>query len=215
MTRPERALTTLVLALLVLDIILAAFAWRLGAERIRDGAGSVTDGYNILFSLLATMLVAGFWTRWRISRKLLRATQVFALGAVATHALGHLAGWYYTWRPFDDVLHVTITGSAALLALRHAQAFDLFPARHSTKLRAALVVLVAALAIAAVWEVFEYTMDTTQSTREQDDLADTMQDIIDGAIGGALAASYAYVRPKPSTVRTPRHKPTRRIEEDA
>lgn len=186
-------------ALVALDLFLAALAWRYGASVIRDGAGTVTNGFNVLLSIMVGLAVAAAWELWRpLPRRLKRATQIFFLGAIALHALGHLAGFYYAWRPFDDVLHTFITGVAAVLAMRHAQALGLFPSRHSRPLRAALLAGVLALAIAGAWEIFEYTMDSTQGTREQDDLADTMQDMIDGAIGGALAGAWAYARPKPA-----------------
>lgn len=193
---PWRGVRRLVLACLVLlDLALLAFAIRLGGDIVRDGAGSVTSGYNVAFSLAAT-LAAAFALRWlRVPGGLRAAMQTFALFAQAAHALGHLARWYYTLRWYDDTLHIVLLFGAALLALRLAQAWDLFPARHATRVRAALLAIVLALALASVWEIFEFTMDTLQRTREQDDLTDTMLDMIDGALGGALAAAWAAWRP--------------------
>ena len=63
--------------------------------------------------------------------------------------------------------------------------------------RAVVVTIVAALALAGVWEIFEFSMDTLQSSREQDDLTDTMLDMIDGGMGGAAAAAWVAYRPRP------------------
>lgn len=186
----------LVVALAVANVVLLAWALQVGAQEVRDGAGSVTTGHNVALSIGMTLAAVLALQLLRVPSGLRSLMQAFGLFAQAMHALGHLARWYYTFRWFDDALHVALLFAAALLALRLAQAWDLFPPRHATRLRSAVVVLVAALAIAGVWEIFEFTMDTLQGSREQDDLRDTMLDMIDGAMGGALAAAWAALRPR-------------------
>lgn len=193
-----RASTTMIGALAVItvvDLALLAGAIRLGNGTVDDGAGSVTTGVNVALSITATFFAALALWLLPIPAQLRATAQLLGLAAQAAHAAGHLARWYYTFWWYDDALHVLAVLAAALLALRIAQAVGLFPARHATPARAALVTLTAALAIAAVWEIFEFTMDNLQGSREQDDLVDTMRDLTDGALGGALAAAYAVWRP--------------------
>jgi hypothetical protein len=142
-----------------------------------------------------------------LARRVRRGWQAFGLGGMIAHATGHLARWYYEHWWYDDMLHLSLVLGASLLSLRTAQALDLFPRRHSTALRAGILTFGVALALAGAWEIFEFTMDEIQGTREQDDLRDTMRDMIDGTVGGVLAASWAAAHPKPS--RPPRARAAR------
>lgn len=168
---------------------------------VRDGEGTVTTARNVALSITVALLVVLGLTAIPLPAGLRLDLQGYALVAQALHALGHLAGWYDTYRWFDDALHALLMLPAAVLALRLAQAWNVLPARHTTRLRAAIVALVASLALAGAWEIFEFTMDNVQGTREQDDLTDTMLDMMDGALGGVLAAGYAVHPPVPSAFR--------------
>lgn len=184
-----------VLGLALVNVVLLATALAQPSRTIQDGAGSVTTGGNVALSIFVTLGVALALQAARLPSLLREGAQAFALSAQAAHALGHLAGWYYSFAWYDDLLHVVLVFAAAVLALRAAQALGVFPPAFATPLRVALVALVAALAVANVWELFEFTMDEIQGTREQDDLRDTMRDMLDGALGGALAGAYAALRP--------------------
>lgn len=192
--RPPATLRYAALGFAALDVALLGFALRAGA--VRSELGEVTTGGNVALSILATIAAVLLGQRVRLPATLRLAAQTFGLAAQAAHALGHLARWYYVFPWYDDVLHVVVVLVAALLAFRVAEALDVFPARDATPVRAAIAVLTTALALAAVWEIFEFSMDVLQGTREQDDLPDTMLDMVDGAIGGVLAAFYALRRPR-------------------
>lgn len=190
------------------NLALLVVALRMGGAEVRDGAGTVTTGANVALAIGVT-LAAAYATRWlRMPARLRDALQLYALVAQAAHAGGHLMRWYYDHRWYDDALHVSLVLGAAILLVRLAQAWNVFPASHATPLRCALVALVGSLAIAAAWEIFEFTADTLQSTREQDDLQDTMRDMVDGAVGGVAAAAYLARSPKPH-VRRGRREPRR------
>jgi len=198
--RPHRRATRpfrwIVVGLAAANGLLLLWGLNVGGQQVRDGSGSVTTGYNVALAIGATLLAVLAIQALRLAAPLRSMIQVFALVAQALHSLGHLARWYYTYRWFDDALHVTLLIFVGVLALRLAQAWDIFPARDATRVRAALVALVAAIAIAGLWEIFEFAMDTLQGSREQDDLTDTMLDMIDGTIGGAVAAAWAAYRPR-------------------
>lgn len=185
--------------LVALDLGLVAWALALGRGEVRTASGSVTTGLNVAFAIAGTF-AAAFALRWfPVSANLRWKARVFALAAIATHAAGHLARWYYDFVWFDDLLHFGLVALATVLAVRFAEALGLFPARHATPLRAAVLAVVASLAIAGVWEIFEFGMDVIQSSREQDDLRDTMLDMIDGLLGGFAAGAWLYRRPRPLT----------------
>lgn len=187
----------LLAALTALDVALLGAAIAMGDGVVRDGAGSVTTGYNLAFAIAAT-LVAVLAVRWLpVAPGLRIGGQIYGLAAIALHAVGHLLRLYYSHRWYDDALHVGLLVPASVLAVRLAQGARLFPSRHATPVRAAFLALLSAVALAAVWEVFEFSMDQLQGTREQDDLIDTMQDIIDGIAGGGLAALWMLRHPKP------------------
>lgn len=184
-------------ALVALDLALLAWALWYGAQEVRDNEGSVTTGYNVAISL-SVMLLAALAVRWlRMPASLRFMGQVAMLGGQALHALGHLARWYYIVPGYDDILHFAIAGVTALLLLRLAQTWDLFPPAHATPLRASLLAFLLALAVAGGWEIFEFLMDLLQGTREQDNLSDTMADMVDSLFGGLAAAALAWRYPSP------------------
>lgn len=193
MDRPTFAILGLALA----DAALLAVALQQGAGETVDGAIAVTTGYNVALSIAVVLASVGILGRFRGHRRLRAQVQAFALAAVGLHALGHLARLYYRFWIYDDLLHVFITLVAAVLGVRAAQALGVFPPRHSTRVRAGLLAVLVALAVAGAWEIFEFSMDRIQGTREQDDLADTMQDMIDGTVGGLLAAAWFARWPRP------------------
>lgn len=194
---PEGGALVVLLALVGLDLALLAASIALGAEEVRDGAGSVTTGYILAWAVAGALAAAAAMQASPVRRSLRRQAQTFTLAAIAVHAIGHLARLYYDFWWYDDALHVFLVVFASLLAVRFAQEADLFPAKHSTPVRAAVLAVVAAMAIAGAWEVFEFTMDQIQGTREQDDLVDTMRDMIDGLLGGLLAAAWCFRHPRP------------------
>jgi len=191
------ALRATVGGLAALDVFLLVLATRLASGVVRDGAGSVTTGYNLALAIGVTLVAAAAISFLPLPRSLRGRLQAFALGAQALHAIGHLARWYYVLPWYDDALHFLVVLAATLLALDLANAWDLFPERHHTRARVTLVALVAGLAMAGAWEIFEFAMDEIQSSREQDDLKDTMMDMIDGGFGSAAAALVAMKRLRP------------------
>lgn len=191
------ALTWAVVALVLADVVLLAFAFGMGASEVRDGAGRVTTGTNVALSILGVLVVAALAQKVRVSGRLARWMQLFALASIAVHAVGHLARFYYSFWWYDEILHMTIPGVASVLAVRYAQETGLFPSRHSTPRRAAVLAVVTTFAFAGAWEIFEFSMDRLQGSREQDDLPDTMTDMIDAMVGALGAAAWCGRFPRP------------------
>lgn len=184
-----RAWRAVLWVLLAVDLALLVVALVRGGVRVMDGSGSVTDGWTISAGILATLAIAAaLGLLRRLKPRLLLQARVFALGAQALHAAGHLLGFYYDYRWYDDVLHA---GLVFLLGLLFVEAFRALPTLgpRLRPLPLGVAVAVACVAAAGAWEIFEFLMDVGLGTREQDDLVDTMMDMLDGAVGAVAAGA--------------------------
>lgn len=115
--------------------------------------------------------------------------------------LGELRGYYARFPWWDKVLH---TGSGFLLGvlgfllvyvLNQHERVDL----HMKPGFVALFAFVFAVAIGAIWEIFEFTMDVLFGlAMQKDSLVDTMWDLIVDCLGAASIAGlgHAYMRSK-------------------
>lgn len=201
MSDPRRSvgLDVLLGMVVVLDIALLGLALIAGRSEVADGAGRVTTGNTVAVSILASLALAALAQRAHLSARLRQRMQLFVAASIGVHALGHLARLYYLAWWYDDLLHMVIPGVASVLAVRISQELKLFPKRHSTRVRAAFLAALFAIAIAGLWEIFEFSADEILGTREQDDLRDTMQDMIDGLAGGFFAAIWCWRYPRERT----------------
>lgn len=193
-----RAKQGALVVLLGVNLWLVFLALRRSSEEFRDGAGYVTTGTNVAWSLAAVLLLVAASIFTHLPARLRFEIQAASLAAIALHAGGHLFDYYADHWWYDELLHVVFPGIASVLLVRTAQALDLFPAAQSTGVRVAILTIIVALAVAAAWEIFEFLMDTYQRTREQDNLVDTMRDMIAGGLGGAIAAAWAAWYPRPA-----------------
>lgn len=180
----------------VLDIALLGMGLLVGRSEVADGAGRVTTGNNVALAIAAALAVAALVQRAHVSPRLRQRAQLAIALAIGAHATGHLARLYYLAWWYDDALHMLLPGVASVLAVRFAQEMRLFPKRHATRVRAASLAALCAVSIAGVWEIFEFSLDELFDTREQDDLRDTMQDMIDGLVGGFFAAAWCWRFPR-------------------
>lgn len=178
-------------ALLAANLVLLAVAVARGGVRIPDAGVFVTNGWLVAWGILATLAVVAVIPRV-VHGDLGAAAQVLALGMQAAHSVGHLAQLYYLLPWYDDLLHASSTLGIGVLATLVLRRRDPAVSRHLGALGTAFVVFAAVVTAAALWEVFEYGMDSAFGTHEQDDLRDTMLDVVDGVVGGALAAGWAW-----------------------
>lgn len=178
-------------ALLLVNLLLAARGLHMGYEEVSDGAESVTSGFTITAGILVTLLVAlgvGFLP---FAPGPLARTQAFLLLAQGVHAAGHVFRWYYDFTHYDDVLHVLLPMGVGLVFFDLARSRRFLITTRQGPLRVGLLITMVAVATAGLWEIFEFSMDSLLDTREQDNLRDTMIDMIDGLVGGAIAGAYA------------------------
>ncbi len=182
-----------VLAALVLaNLLLAGRGLMMGGEPVSDGASSVTDGNIIAGGVGLTLLGVVAMAYLPLPPGPIARAQAIALGGQVLHASGHVFRFYYTYPNYDDVLHVILPMSVGIIFLDFARSRRFLFTTRLGPARVAILVAIVAVAVAGFWEIFEFTMDIVLGTREQDNLVDTMVDMIDGLVGGLIAAGYAY-----------------------
>lgn len=119
---------------------------------------------------------------------------VIVLFIYASVFLGEVKGYYTAFWWWDIVLH---TGSG--LALGFAGFIILFSLYTGNKVEASPILLAMfsfcfAVAIGAVWEIFEYAMDRTFGLNMQKSgLTDTMWDLIVDSVGALLASILGFI----------------------
>lgn len=193
-TPPSRLLELSRWALLAANVGLLAVAMWMGGGAVRDGSGQVTNGFIVAAGVAATLLAVAGMQFLAFPRAQILKLQVFSLGAQALHAGGHIFRLYYLIWFYDDILHFGLAFLVGMLALEMAKSRRFVFTWRVGPARVGILVWLVATAAAGLWEIFEFTMDVLMGTREQDDLVDTMMDMVDGTLGGALAGVVAYRR---------------------
>jgi len=152
-------------------------------------------------TLILTFLPKIFEKRFEIDLPL-----EFEVGAIlfiyATLFLGEVHGYYTRYWWWDLVLH---SGSA--LGIGMIGFIILFIMDKSGKIKArpitiAIFTFCFALAIGALWEIFEFAMDQLFGLNMQKSgLLDTMSDLIVDAIGAFVAATFGFLYLKKVKIR--------------
>lgn len=181
-------------ALLAANVALLAAAVRMGSAQVRDDAAGVTDGWTIAGGIVLSLAVVAAATRLPFPPRTRLLAVLFGLGAQALHAGGHVLRLYYLIPWYDDLLHFGLVALLGLVILGAARSPRFLFSWRMGAWRVAALVWLTAVAAAGLWELFEFTADVALGTREQDDLVDTMVDMLDGAAGGSIAALVAYRR---------------------
>ena len=163
------------------------------------GLGVFQQEWSTVFISLVTLGISLYAislsqrTSVRVPASFLTATIVFVY---ATLFLGEVGGFYERFWWWDVVLH---TGSAIGFGLIGATILILLFRQGKVQASPVLVsvfVFSFALAVGAVWEIFEFAMDTFFNlSMQKSGLRDTMADLIVDSVGGLFAAgaSYAYL----------------------
>ena len=124
----------------------------------------------------------------------LKAAEAATLVSIAWHVIGHAFGIYAAWKAYDTILHFIVPLTTVLVLYALTQATNwIWDWRRVSPLEVGIYLFSMALALSTCWEILEFGMDQLFGTREQDDLYDTMVDLImdfSGALLGAIAAGY-------------------------
>lgn len=111
------------------------------------------------------------------------------------HFLGSIVGWYNTVYGYDKIVHAfsgILTGGGALILLKNLHLY------HSKNLVFNIIFMISfTLAIASLWEFFEYICDLFFGANAQHvkgtGVGDTMQDMIAAFLGSlVLSGIYLY-----------------------
>ena len=125
----------------------------------------------------------------------LKAAEFGTLLAFAMHVMGHTFGWYQNFRWYDTMLHFSVPLVLVLILYALSQATDwIWDWRKVSPLEVGIYLFAMSVALGTMWEILEFGMDQLFGTREQDDLYDTMVDLVmdvSGAVLGAIAAGWA------------------------
>lgn len=147
---------------------------------------------SALWGLLISLLFAFIPTT---RPRTLKAAEFGTLLALSLHVVGHTFGWYQNYRWYDTLLHFSVPLVTVLILYALSQATDwIWNWRHVTPLEVGIYLFAMSVALGTLWEILEFGMDTLFGTREQDDLRDTMIDLImdvGGAAVGSIAAAMA------------------------
>ncbi len=178
--------------LLLVNLIFAIWALSMGGAEVSDGSFSVTDGNIIAGGIALTLLGVVALAFLPLPPGPVARAQALTLGAQILHAGGHLFRLYYDYKHYDDVLHVFLPMAVCLVFLDFSRSRRFLFTTRLGPTRVAILIAVIGLAVAGFWEIFEFVLDQVLGTREQDNLVDTMVDMIDGLVGGTIAAVYAH-----------------------
>lgn len=121
--------------------------------------------------------------------------------ALWIHTAGYIQGWYVTLYPFYDKLAHLISGiSVALIGFLGVIFLERYWRMSLTPLFVAGFTVIFGLALGALWEIYEFLVDNVFGGSlvgpMQNDLGDTMLDMIFVLIGSAAVAlvGIAYFR---------------------
>ncbi|WP_461204675.1 hypothetical protein [Clostridium sp. DL1XJH146] len=179
----ERAFANIFRILLVLSAIITFLR------------GDYLDCFVSIFTLFLTFIP--FILADRNNIKLPASYQIIILAFIfAAQYLGELNSYYYKFWWWDSMLHTfsgVILGFSGILLvyiLNRMEDVDVY----LSPFFVALFAFTFAVSIGALWEIFEFTMDTTFGLNMQKSgLVDTMWDLIVDSIGAIVAAVYGYL----------------------
>lgn len=130
-------------------------------------------------------------TKLRIPLEIELLTVIFIY---ATLFLGEVHGFYERFPWWDILLHA---GSAIVFGFIGFTILYLMYSRHEVNAKPLAIAIFSfsfAIAIGAIWEIFEFSMDQFfQFNMQKSGLVDTMTDLIVDTIGAILAATIGFI----------------------
>lgn len=156
----------------------------------QDNINYVSNGIIILFSSLAPDILARLF-KIKISSALDLFIQLFIFLALF---LGRMYGFYSLIPSWDLILHLLsgfLIGALALAQVNLMGSKNCY--LKPSPLFICLYVIFASIAIAAIWEFWEFFGDQVFGLDSQlGSLTDTMTDMMMGTISGIIIAFFAY-----------------------
>lgn len=122
----------------------------------------------------------------------LKRAEFGTLLAFALHVMGHTFGWYQHFRWYDTLLHFSVPLVCVLILYALSQATNwVWNWRKVTPFEVGLYLFAMSVTLGTLWEILEFLTDQGLGTREQDDLFDTMIDLVMDVFGAFLGAAVA------------------------
>jgi hypothetical protein len=158
-------------------------------------AVSFTNGYDYWTGIISLILL---WVPIILARKgIIELPWPIVLGiglALFIHNLGLVTNWYGTTFWWDKMTHLT---SGIVIASLVAIVLLLIPkhflCNHIPLKWFPFLVFISILALEALWEIMEFSMDQILGTHMQFGLLDTVNDITSNAISGIIAGMGAFL----------------------
>lgn len=147
--------------------------------------------FSIAVSLIPSLLERNYRVTLPFEMDLLITVSIFA-----NTFMGEWLDFYEKVRLYDKLLHMYSSGVVGLLAF-----IVVYTLNYTGKVRLSLPLigvftLTFSMAMGALWEIGEFTVDSLFGKNTQKGLDDTMWDLINDLIGGTVVAALgmAYVR---------------------
>ncbi len=151
--------------------------------------------FDVLLTFVTTYSIGIIFKLFKVkfTEKMNYAIELFIFFSMY---LGKMLGFYSKVANWDDFLHLSsglILGMAAYMIL-----YNIFTPMELEGLKKGFVaffILIFAVAAAGFWEIFEFAGDSLLGLDSQGgSLLDTMMDIVNGTIGGAVIALLYYFK---------------------
>ncbi|HDR73184.1 MAG TPA: hypothetical protein ENN85_04655 [Methanoculleus sp.] len=108
------------------------------------------------------------------------------------HVAGHVAGFYDTYSPlYDKLAHLISAITVAVLGFVVVFLLEQFSEQRCTRFMIVFFVIMSTMGLGAIWEIYEFTLDTLFGLNLQHGLEDTMWDLIFNLFGALIVASLA------------------------
>ncbi len=148
--------------------------------------------FNGFFVLIIMSLPFFLRRKWNIT--LPWSLNFLILFSLLIHTGGIIENWYRIFHPFyDKFAHLIGSITIALLGFASVLIIDRHTKVELTNKSIIFFVIIFTLAVGALWEIGEFTLDTLVGTNAQyDGLEGTMFDLILDLFGGIIAGGIAY-----------------------
>lgn len=147
---------------------------------------------NGLGALVVTFLPLMLRRKWRVTLPwTLNLLIVFSL---YLHSAGMILGWYMTIPFYDKFGHFVGSLSVALLGFTLEIIFEKYSQTKINKRHVILFIILFTMALGAIWEITEFSVDKIFGTMGQHGLDDTMWDLICDLFGAIVLALIVDIR---------------------
>jgi hypothetical protein len=108
------------------------------------------------------------------------------------HVAGHISGFYDTFSPvYDKLAHLISAITIATLGFVLVFLLEQFSEQRCTRFMIVYFIVMFTMGLGAIWEIYEFALDTAFGLQLQHGLEDTMWDLIFDLAGALIIATVA------------------------